>query len=229
MFCITDSLCFKTENALLLFISILVILYLIHNTSKQYRNVLRDEVSTKQTKVSSLQNKLLSLEKRLNVLGEQNIALGEKAIYEERITDPLIPPLQTYESKYTMKSPPGVLVNIPTRGYVPNYQQIGVIQPDGGGGGSGGGSGGGNNNLNNILPLYGKPTYPGSQQWLYYTNTNGFNPIKLPIIKDGKNCLDDYGCKQIYDSGEQIKVQGGGNYKVGTLYKYDTPRYIPFV
>lgn len=216
-FCLSDSLCFRTENVILMFITVLVVLFFIQNTAKQYNNVLITDVYKKQNRLVKLQNKLNSLENKFNII-------DEKVVFEERIADPLIPPLQTYEGKYTMRKSPGMLVNIPTRGYVPNFQQIGVLHPETEPTGSG-------EPLKNILPLFGKPTYPGSQKWQYYTNSNGFNPLKLPVSIEGKNCLDDYGCKQLYDVGEGVTVQGAGNqkYKVGALYKFDSPRYIPYI
>ena len=212
--CLSDSLCFKTENILLVFISILIGLYFVKNTAKEYNNVLQQKNTEEQVKLQSLETKL-------NLLEGKTLMNGEKNLFEKRITDPLVPPFQTYPGNYIMRKPPGIPINIPTRGFVPNYQQIGVLNPDSNGSPS----------VNELLPLYGKPTYPGSNQWNYYTNTNGYNPLKLPVFLNGKNCTEEYGCKQLFDVGDKVKVEGGGqkDYTIGTLYKYDTPRYIPFV
>ena len=63
-------------------------------------------------------------------------SLASHNMYTRRITDPLMPPLRTPEHRTP--------INVPTRGYNPQYQQIGVLfsQKD-----------------EKTLPLYGKPTY----------------------------------------------------------------------
>ena len=39
------------------------------------------------------------------------------------------------------------------------------------------------------MPLFGKPLYEGSSNWLYYTNTS--SNIKIPIKNKNKDCSDD--------------------------------------
>jgi len=116
-------------------------------------------------------------------------------------------------------------INVETRESGGDYQQIGmlykdsVIDED---------KAPGNNTDSNILPLFGKPVYKGSQQWHYYTATDKYNQIKIPLSINNTNCTDDRGCKEIMDT-EQVAVPGyNGNFKV-QIYKFDSPKYIPYV
>jgi hypothetical protein len=116
-------------------------------------------------------------------------------------------------------------INVETRESGGDYQQVGmlykdtIIDED---------KAPGNNTDSNILPLFGKPVYKGSQQWNYYTATDKYNQIKIPLSINNTNCTDDRGCKEIMDT-EQIAVPGyNGNFKV-QIYKFDSPKYIPYV
>jgi hypothetical protein len=137
----------------------------------------------------------------------------------DRMVNPLLPPERSYEQTY------GVPINIPTRGESGGFQQVGMlykesieseeIEP-------------GNNNSSQILGLYGKPIRPGSSKWSYYTSSDGHNSIKMPLSHKGKQCGQDYGCDELYD-GDNLSIPSyNGNFKVN-IYKYDKPRYIPYV
>ena len=71
-------------------------------------------------------------------------------------------------------------------------------------------------------------TYPGSRYWNYYTGTDSYSSVKLPVEKNGKSCQDEYGCEEIYDN-DSVSVPGySSEFKVN-LYKLDKPRYLPHV
>jgi len=137
--------------------------------------------------------------------------------FYKRITNPLYapektpPPVISTPDLYRM-SVPGLPINIKTRGYGGDYQQIGIIY-----------------NEDTRLPLYGCPTYRGSNQWNYYTSTDSNQSIKLPINKLNAKCMDERGCPEI-SNGELINVSTyeGKNFKT-ELYSTDSARYIPFV
>ncbi len=99
-------------------------------------------------------------------------------------------------------------INIPTRGLPDNYHMVGVIL---------------RNNTESAFNLFGRQTYPGSNQWEYYVQGSmNNNDVKLPIGIKGNREIED---------GQTIMVPGmdpsKGAFKV-KLYKYDAPRYIPF-
>ena len=95
----------------------------------------------------------------------------------------------------------GIPINIETRGSGGDFQQVGIlskqtIDEDG--------KTPGNNTDSNVLPLYGKPIYRGASRWLYYTETDKFNPIKIPITVSGRDCTDDQGCEELYDGSDVV-------------------------
>jgi hypothetical protein len=137
----------------------------------------------------------------------------------ERIVNPILPPERSYVNTY------GIPINIPSRGPQQSYQQVGILYkenienqdklP-------------GNNNESNILPLFGRPTYSGSNRWNYYTSSDKFQTVKLPINIDGRKCTDELGCNELMN-GDMITIPSyNGKFKV-EIYDFDRPRYIPFV
>ena len=86
----------------------------------------------------------------------------------------------------------------------------------------------GNNTDNNVLPLYGKPIYRGSNKFMYYTETDKLNPVKIPISVNSRDCSDDIGCDELYDGGVVNIPSYNGSFNV-KIYKFNKPRYIPYV
>jgi hypothetical protein len=137
----------------------------------------------------------------------------------ERVINPLLPPERSYENTY------GIPINIPTRGSSGGFQQIGMLYKQEITNSS---ATIGNNSDTAVFPLYGKPIYPGSNKWSYYTASDKFNSVKMPISHNGRRCDSDYGCQELY-SGDIIQIPAyNGNFKVD-IYDYDKPRYIPYV
>jgi hypothetical protein len=98
-------------------------------------------------------------------------------------------------------------INIPTRGYPDRYQMLGVLSRE---------------SDEKMLNLFGRQTYPGSDIWEYYVSDTTTNiPIKIPInINNNRELLEDTIINiPVFDSSK-------GKFKL-TLYKYDTPRYLP--
>lgn len=99
-------------------------------------------------------------------------------------------------------------INIPTRGELPPYKNIGYIS---------------NNKEDEdlrVLSLYGRPTYNGSNKWNYYTMHEG---VRIPI----ENCGKVRGCNEKYN-GDNVKVDELFSDFNVQLYKDDAPRYIPY-
>ena len=100
------------------------------------------------------------------------------------------------------------IINIPTRGYPDNYQMLGLLLRE---------------NTETVYNLFGRQTYPGSNQYEYYAQGNMHNNnVKLPIYSKGNRELND---------GDNIRIPGTdenkGYFKV-KLYNLDVPRYNPF-
>lgn len=126
----------------------------------------------------------------------------------ERLINPLLPPERSYNSNYS------VPINVPTRGFSSNYQQVGVITSD-------------TNQGSKILPLFGRPQWKGANRWNFYTSTDQYNSLKLPVYSKKRDCLDQNGCDELYDGDDVVIPQYGenSNFKV-TMYKLDSPTYL---
>ena len=102
-------------------------------------------------------------------------------------------------------------INIPTQGLPESYQAIGNINVGEG----------------KVLPLYGRRTYSGSSdRWNYYTRTDTYNPVPVPIRYKNRDCLDDIGCPEVY-SGESVHVEDLGTNGKVRLFRFDGPKYVP--
>ena len=138
----------------------------------------------------------------------------------ERLTNPLLPPERSYVLNnfgVPAVQMPGV-IQIPTRGFVGGYQQLGLLYKKDPSGDS--------NSDGNILPLFGKPTYTNSSRWNYYTSSDKFHSLKMPIKIKGKNSMDENGVNELYD-GDLVNVGPyNGEFKV-EIYGYDSPKYLP--
>lgn len=172
-----------------------------------------------------------------------NIRVSNFNFKKSVVHDPLSPPQKMMNGSSSINIPivSGIPINVETRGGPSGYQQVGVLVER-------------NNNPNNtcssrngrppsndhhtdgdtcndgkLLPLYGQQTYQGSRQWNYYTSSDGFQSVKLPVINKNRNCQDGYGCEEIYDNAH-VRVRGydATKFKVN-LYENRTPRYIPYV
>jgi hypothetical protein len=105
--------------------------------------------------------------------------------------------------------PPGAIpINVATKSIPESYRQMGVINADG-----------------KLLPLYGRRNGRGTDIYNYYTRTDTYNPVQIPISAGRRDCTEDIGCKELSD-GDTVKIYGVGEGHV-KLYNIDAPRYIP--
>lgn len=106
--------------------------------------------------------------------------------------------------------PPGAVpINVSTRGLPQAFQQSGIIKVG-----------------EQILPLYGRQTAYRSDRYNYYTRTDSYNPVQLPVRFQRRDCMDDIGCDELV-GGETVKIAGIGKEGGVEVYKYDGPKYIP--
>lgn len=113
--------------------------------------------------------------------------------------------------------PPGAVpINIATQGFPESYQQMGILKVHDG------------NSGDKVLPLYGRRLASRSDRYNYYTRTDTYNPIQLPINFQKRDCQDPVGCQEIFD-GDDIKIAGTGQNAKATLYRFDGPMYVPSV
>jgi len=101
-------------------------------------------------------------------------------------------------------------INIPTQGLPESFQSIGNLNVDG-----------------KMLPLYGRRTMRGSSdRWNYYTRTDTFNPVPIPLRSRGRDCMDDIGCQELF-SGDSVTLDGAGETGILRIFRYDGPKYVP--
>jgi len=103
----------------------------------------------------------------------------------------------------------GKLPRVPTRGIPETYQSMGIITLGDG----------------KILPLYGRRTASRSDRFQYYTRTDTYNPVQLPIRVNRRDCQDDVGCEELYNEDE-VNIASMGKGKA-TIYRFDGPAYVP--
>lgn len=99
--------------------------------------------------------------------------------------------------------------NQSTQGLPESFQSVGIIKAG-----------------EQILPIYGRRTTGASDRWNYYTRTDTFNPVPLPIQSSRRNCMDDIGCPELM-SGEHVNVSALGKEGQVEIYRFDGPKYIP--
>ena len=101
-------------------------------------------------------------------------------------------------------------INIPTQGLPESFQSVGVVKVE-----------------DKILPLYGRRTAGGGgDRWNYYTRTDTYNPVPIPVRFQKRDCMDDVGCQEIL-SGDEVKVEVMNKHGKTNIYKYGGPKYIP--
>jgi hypothetical protein len=96
------------------------------------------------------------------------------------------------------------------------YRQLGLMTPLSG------------SNKDKILPLMGRPLFVSRDKWQYYTMSDQNNSVKLPIVKNGRSCTNEYGCDEVYN-GDSVYVEGYNQAFKITIYDSDTIRYIPYI
>ena len=212
--CPNGYICINHFQGIIIIVLVLGIMYAINNDSykKIYSNSnsLREREHEHEILLLKEQNK----QNKQNDQIIQNERIANRQHNESVVMDPLYPPLKR-----------GIPINIETRDSGGDYQQLGILSK-----GSINNDDGtpGNNTDSVILPLYGKPTYRGSNKWLYYTETDKLHPVKIPVTYKNKDCTDEYGCEEIYNGDTVIIPSYNGDF-IAKIYKLNKPRYIPYV
>lgn len=106
----------------------------------------------------------------------------------------------------------GRLINVPTQGLPESYQSVGLLTTGDG----------------QLLPLYGRRVASRSDRFNYYTRTDTYNPVPLPINYKRRDCQDSVGCDELFN-GDEVTVSPLGATAKATLYQFDGPTYIPSI
>jgi hypothetical protein len=138
-------------------------------------------------------------------------------IRDDVLLNPYTPPLRDDNvfQNYSNNSPYKVPINIQTQSFDSNYRQIGILTRVG-------------SHKETILPLMGKPLIANRDKWNFYTLSENNNLLKLPVSLNGRGCMSDTGCNNLY-TGDIIRVDGyNDSFKV-TTYESNTLKYIPYI
>ena len=200
----------------LLFVFLVILVYFIYKIHKPNIIVLPiDSVSDVQDP-----NPLFSPSIGLGTIATRPGGLRSDNILE----DPYTAPLKTNGTYFRSDSsdvrnmiPPApvVRVNMRTRGYEANFNQVGILTRSSG-----------NDAL--ILPLMGRITMTGRDKWQYYSISNtGVVNTKLPIIAKKRSCTNEYGCDELM-SGDEVYVEGYKEEFKVTIYDNGSFSYIPY-
>ena len=137
--CPIGYFCFD-KNTFMLFIicGIIFVVYKIHTSNDKY-NIQKDILNNKRDMMKDIKNRLDETKSYVDNLKKQNLHLERKNAINihhtneemyiidkdhQRIVNPLVPPERSYP--YIINRV-GVPINIPTRGYSSNYQQVGAL------------------------------------------------------------------------------------------------------
>lgn len=186
-----DKFCFKLKNIYIIII-VLIGLFIFCNY------IIQNPLNNTQTKCAECITKTF-ITNPINTSGMNSIRSNSNM---------LSPPERSYA--LTRRSIPQrngnkIPINIPTQGEPTSFQKIGVLTNNS------------NDPDNARLPLFGRPKYPGSNDYDYYVMDGSRNGNKIAIET-----------KKELDTDDEIEVPSfNGSYKVN-LYSYDQPKYIPF-
>ena len=111
-----------------------------------------------------------------------------------------------------LRNSPYNLPAVATRGVPDSYQSMGILTTKDG----------------QVLPLYGRRTASRSDRFQYYTRTDTYNPVQLPVRYKNRECEDVNGCEELYD-GDSIKISPTGEEANVKIYRFSGPTYIPAV
>tara|TARA_B100000424_G_scaffold259850_1_gene243125 strand:+ start:146 stop:841 length:696 start_codon:yes stop_codon:yes gene_type:complete len=227
--CPVGFFCFDKTTIILIVISLIMIVSYNIGTNNNKLNLLSEKINDYSSKLMNkvsklkLENKnmtsqLLNIEHKRDHIHANQLAQTE--LNTQRVHNPLYPPLKT-NTFFTHNHPShshqhGIPINIRTRGEPTGYQQIGALVENTG------------DTNKKLLSLFGQETWAGSNKWNYYAVSDGYQGVKVPISIDNRNCMDEYGCRDIR-SDDDIPIVGYQNTFKANVYKNDAPKYIPYI
>lgn len=200
---------FCIENMTLLFIVILVIVVLV-GMCLMYRGENSKNVATTKCTVNVSENQDTIRQGLYPRPGfafsniENDVLLNP---YQAPLRDNRIfPGLNNFSSR--------IPINVPTQSFDTNYRQVGILTRVG--------------SVEMILPLLGRPLITNRDKWNFYTMSETNNLLKLPVSHNGRKCMAENGCNDLY-TGDIVRVDGyNADFKV-TTYENDILRYIPYI
>jgi cell division protein FtsL len=204
------------------FLTILVIIYLVYNN---YQLQLQQQ--------ADLRSKIADVDRQLSELNS-TVTRNQQPVFAgaSRLENPSIPDIR------------GVPINVRTRGEPEAYSQLGYLfinNPETATAPTAPPTSvttetntinlttnvNVNTDNNSVLPLYGRRLWNGSDMWNYYILNTNYNQVRLPLTINGKDSMDEYGVKELYDNDTVFVPSQGKTYTV-KIYEKDDYRYIPY-
>ena len=216
MSCPPNMLCINYSYTIIFIIVIGLFLFYLYT---KYRHIFTENSELKQY----VNQKINILSKKVN--HNQNLQKQQKnnELYENIRSKLNETPQNNDIFEEPRKTTDGVRVNIATRGPTPKISQIGILSKMTHSNDSGPGS----DAEAHILPLLGRRTYNRSNKWVYYTATDKYNQVRIPISHNGRDCGGEYGCDEIMN-GETITIpELNGTFKA-KIYENTSLHYIPY-
>ena len=136
---------------------------------------------------------------------EKKLKTIEKEVEDQPYRDDIYKPDMRQARRY----PP---FNMRTRGPPQEYDMVGFLQdPD---------------DSNKLQQLFGRRTYPNSNNWNYFVKSDQYHQIPIPVSIDGQNCTDERGCKELQDK-DNLNLLNKEH--TATIYKPEPYYYNPYV
>jgi len=92
--------------------------------------------------------------------------------------------------------------NIPTQGVPETYQSMGIVKTTDG----------------KLLPLYGRRCISSRERYNYYSRTDSYNPLPIPLIMQGRDCQDQVGCPELFN-GDRVQIPSLDQSGEVTIYR----------
>jgi hypothetical protein len=109
---------------------------------------------------------------------------------------------RVWDTPPDMSRMPSTPFNIPTQGVPESYQSMGIVKTGDG----------------KLLPLYGRRSISARERYNYYTRTDSYNPIPIPVEMGGRDCQDQVGCPELYN-GDKVKLSATNDIGEVTIYR----------
>ena len=225
MSCPPNMLCINYSHSIALLILVFLLLFYLYTKYQHTSNQNSYLKNNMNQKIHILSKKIQNNNNNNNVINNTspNRQPNQNELYNEIRSKINETPQNDDIFEEPRKNIDGVRVNIATRGPTPKITQIGILSKMTHSNDSGPGS----DPEAHILPLLGRRTYNRSNKWVYYTATDKYNQVRIPISHNGRDCGGEYGCDEIMD-GDSITIpELNGSFKA-KVYENTSLHYIPY-
>jgi hypothetical protein len=206
--CPKGVICFENITFYIIIVCVVISGYYLYKT-------LKTEIYNNTQQIHSV-NKVDLVK---NFLAPENLSPNyytDSVNRKDVLLNPYSPPLKdnNYNMQYNnFRNSTNMKTNRNAQGNT-QFRQIGLLAPQ-------------NEKTNGgPVPLMGKPLYSNRNKWQYYSMSDQFNSVKLPISVKGKSAMTEYGCDELYN-GDTVYVDGINEVFVATIYDNDNLPYYP--